>query len=129
MTIRTSIMLGSLIACSAFTPGFAIDNASDDKQGKRAVIGEVVDARTVRLDGVAKDHHLLRVRNKEGKEVVVNIGAPARMAHAEAPVTGDRIVAVGKSGRINGKPIIFARYIAKLTPAGSVGGQRGAPSP
>lgn len=78
------------------------------------VVGNVTDARNVTLAGTAGDkHRLLKVQPKGGKEVVVDIGVPQSTSGMNFS-KGDRIIAMGKPARINGRPVLFAANVAEM---------------
>jgi hypothetical protein len=89
-------------------------------KGRRAVIGTVVDMREIQLKGVNTKHRLVKIQNKEGKNLVINVGDATRVP-ANQFQKGGRIVAVGKEARINGDPVLFAKYVGNLREAGGIG--------
>jgi hypothetical protein len=86
------------------------------------LVGELVDARDVTLKGVNEEkHRLLKVRPGSGSQtVIVDIGRQDSAA-SFGLVKGDRVIAVGKSARINDRPVLFAKSIGELYPVGRVG--------
>lgn len=85
------------------------------QKGSKVVVGEVIDARDVALEGTAGDgHRLVRLQNREGENVVVDIGLASAAQDLEIN-QGDRVVAVGNPARIDGRPVIFAMSVGKLT--------------
>jgi hypothetical protein len=93
------------------------------------VIGEIAEMRNVNLaakDAQAKDdaqassHRLLKVRQQNGQTVVVDAGVVSDEASSKLQ-SGDRIIAVGRAGRINGEPVVFARAVGELYSTGMVG--------
>jgi len=93
------------------------------RSANRFVVGVLVDARTVRVDGGESFHRLIKLENQEGRELIVDLGAsppPEAIGLRE----GDLVVALGKSARINGHPVLYALYVAPLTELARVrGGQ------
>jgi hypothetical protein len=84
------------------------------RSANRFVVGVLVDARTVRVDGGEAFHRLIKLENREGQELIVDLGAsppPEAIGLRE----GDLVVALGKSARINGHPVLYALYVAPLT--------------
>ena len=78
------------------------------------VVGKVTDARNVTLAGTAGDkHRLIKVQPKGGQEVVVDIGVPQSGSELNFS-KGDRIIAMGKPARINGRPVLFAANVAEM---------------
>lgn len=78
------------------------------------VVGKVTDARNVTLAGTAGDkHRLLKVQPKGGKEVIVDVGVPQSTSGMSFS-KGDRIIAMGKPARINGRPVLFAANVAEM---------------
>lgn len=89
-------------------------------KGRRAVIGTVTETREIQLKGVNAKHRLVKIKNKEGQNLVINLGDATRVP-ADQLTKGNRIVAVGKEARINGKPVLYAKYVGNLREAGSMG--------
>jgi molybdopterin-binding protein len=94
------------------------------KEGKRIVVGKVVEMRDIALkSGSGSDstkHHIVVLESTKGKRVMVNTGLTERAPKDLKLSKGDRVVAIGKSARINGKPILVAQSIGELQPAGSI---------
>lgn len=118
--IISSILLASSLGLTA--PALADDMAKDgqNKTGFRSVIGQVVDSRDLTIKGSQNKHRLLKLETPQGKRVVVNLGDATKLGQMQI-AKGDRIYAVGKSARIGGKPVIFARYAGELNPVGATG--------
>lgn len=92
------------------------------EQTNTLLVGQIIDARDVTLAASAGDRHrLLKVRPADtNREVVVDIGVP-RGEIAQADFSkGDRIIAMGKPARINGRPVLFAANVAELHSVGRV---------
>jgi len=84
------------------------------RSANRFVVGVLVDARVVRVDADERFHRLIKLENREGRELIVDLGAsppPEAIGLRE----GDLVVALGKSARINGHPVLYALYVAPLT--------------
>jgi hypothetical protein len=82
------------------------------------IVGTVTDARNVKLASTAGDQHrLLKVKPKDGKEIVLDLGVPESSSQTNFS-KGDRIVAVGKPARINDRPVVFAASVAKMQQVG-----------
>jgi hypothetical protein len=81
----------------------------------RFVVGKLVDARTINVSGPqGKDRHrLLKLESRAGEQIIVDMG-PSRSPSALGFKQGDLIVAMGKSARINGRPVLFAHYVGEL---------------
>lgn len=93
---------------------------SQGEQGERAVLGKVVDQRQIQLkEGEAK-HHLVKLENPQGKTIVVDLGAATEEMDLKK---GDRLFAVGKSARINERPVIYAKYAGEINSVGSAAGK------
>lgn len=109
----------------AETSGGAAPTAAaqtESMKGHRAVIGDILDTREVQLKGVETKHRLVKIRSEGGEEMVVNVGDATRMPAGDFK-KGNKIVAVGKEARINGEPVLYAKYIGDLREAGSMGKQ------
>jgi hypothetical protein len=89
-------------------------------KGRRAVIGTVTETREIQLKGINAKHRLVKIRNKEGQNLVINVGDATRTPAGQFK-KGSRIVAIGKEARINGKPVLYAKYIGDLREVGSMG--------
>ncbi len=92
----------------------AADDQSAQRSANRFVVGVLVDARVVRVDSEDRFHRLIKLENREGRELIVDLGAsppPEAIGLRE----GDLVVALGKSARINGHPVLYALYVAPLT--------------
>jgi len=128
---RHLLLLAALAAplhAPAQTPGQdreredAPDTASAPQQNaNRFVVGVLVDARTIRVDGDDRFHQLIKLENREGRQLVVDLGA-APSPEALGLREGDLVVALGKSARINGHPVLYALYVAPLTELSEVRG-------
>jgi hypothetical protein len=86
------------------------------------LVGELIDSRDVTLKGVNEDkHRLLKVKPGNGTQtVIVDIGRQDSVA-SFGLVKGDRVIAVGKSARINDRPVLFAKSIGEIYPVGRLG--------
>ncbi len=86
-----------------------------------AIIGKLTDVRNVRLKGKAgpEEHRLLKLTTNDGDTYVVDIGVGIKGLMGFSK--GDRIIAVGNSARINGKPVVFAKYIGPAHEVGRAG--------
>lgn len=94
------------------------------RKGERVVIGEIVDQRNVNLSEPAgASHRMVKLRNRQGETIIVDLGSDVQGVNLE---TGDRIVAAGKAARINGRPVLYARFAGQLNQMGPVqrGGQQ-----
>lgn len=87
------------------------------KHPQRIVIGKVVDVRGVQIKGPAGDKHRLIKLNAAGDtgNVVVDLGAMSKEAFQDLGINqGNRIWVLGSGARINGKPVIYARYVGEM---------------
>lgn len=99
--------------------------AATQKDGAPAiVIGEVRDMRNVQIKGPnPSSHRLMKVATRGGDTVLVDLGA-ADESSLRGLAQGDRVLAVGKPGRINDRPVIVARSVGELYAAGDTGAKR-----
>lgn len=88
----------------------------DAQRAPTIVIGELVATRDVDLEGNTR-HRLLKLQPRQGDSIVVDIGTPDPAATKDLQ-PGDRVIAVGRSGRINDQPVLFARNMGELYSAG-----------
>ena len=81
----------------------------------RFVIGTLVDARSINVEGDQgpSRHRLLKLESRSGEQIIVDMG-PSRSPSAMGFKQGDLIVAMGKSARINGRPVLYAHYVGEL---------------
>jgi hypothetical protein len=81
----------------------------------RFVVGRLVDARSISVDGDQgpSRHRLLKLESRSGEQIIVDMG-PSRSPSAMGFKQGDLIVAMGKSARINGRPVLYAHYVGEL---------------
>lgn len=79
----------------------------------RTVTGTVSDLRGVNLNGLSEKHSLLKVQTADGRQVVLDVGTE-ESAKSLGLKKGDVIAAKGPIGRINGKPVLFARQVAQV---------------
>lgn len=94
--------------------------ANEAMKGRRAVIGEVVEVRDIQFKGIPVKHRLVKIRNRQGNTLVVDLGDATKTEMARLK-KGSRIFALGKEARVNGDPVLYARYFGELYEAGSMG--------
>ncbi|HSN70476.1 MAG TPA: hypothetical protein VLT59_03165 [Steroidobacteraceae bacterium] len=88
------------------------------KSASTIVVGEVVESRDVNIAEPAKaTHRLIKIRSQNGRTAIVDIGNADEYARLGFK-RGDRIIAVGKQGRINDEPVIFAKSVGELQSVG-----------
>lgn len=84
------------------------------KQGIVSATGKVMG--NTDLKSTAGDmHQLVKLQRSDGGTVVVDLGIGGPQVDQ-----GDRLFVSGHSARINGRPVIFARYAAKLQDVGNL---------
>lgn len=95
----------------------------NQNQGERVVVGKVVEARDIKLKTVAGDgHRLVKIENAEGKRMIVDLGLTESVNEMGIDLQqGDTILAVGKSARINQRPVLYAKYVGQLYQVGNQG--------
>lgn len=81
------------------------------------MFGEVVGTREIQLKGTQTKHRLVKIKNNQGNTIVVNVGDATRTPDGRFK-KGASVMAIGKAARINGKPVIFAKYIGDMRPTG-----------
>lgn len=92
-------------------------NADMAQKGTKVVAGEVIDTRNVELQGTAGDaHQLVQLENAQGQSVVVDLGVETEAIDVQQ---GDMLVVIGKSARIDDRPVVFAQYAGELQELGS----------
>jgi len=102
----------------AATQGMQRGNSQDTAQSTNAnrfVIGKLIDAKSVRVAGPrgTGKHRLLKLESRNGEQIIVDMGT-SRSPSAMGFRQGDLIVAMGKSARINGRPVLYAHYVGEL---------------
>lgn len=110
-----SIGIGGAVTSDSAEPSDAA------REGRGIVIGELIDVRDVSVRGAEGRHRLLKIRAPGGRVVVVDIGVHPGSAADGAFGKGDRIVAVGSMARLNGQPLLYARYVGRLREVGRTG--------
>lgn len=86
---------------------------AQQKRGERTVVGKVVDQQEIAIQGT--QHQLVKLENQQGETIVVDLGAATEEMQLEQ---GDRLMAVGKSARINDRPVLYAKYAGELNAVG-----------
>ena len=80
--------------------------------GTVALCGKIEDARKYSVDGMPDEHRFIKVRLKNGKSVIVDIGVEP--IEDLALRRGERVWVMGRMGRINDRPVVFATHLADL---------------
>lgn len=91
----------------------AADAGAMRGNANRFVVGSLIDTRRVPIDGGDGYHRLLKLESENGRQIIVDIGA-APPPSAFGFRQGDLLVAMGKSARINGHPVLYAYYVGGL---------------
>lgn len=107
---------------SSGTQGQGQQSSNRAMKDRRAVIGEAVETREIQPKGVNTKHRLVKMKNKEGPNLALNVGDATRMQAGQFK-KGSRLIALGKETRINGKPVLYAKYLGDLREAGSLSKQ------
>lgn len=79
---------------------------SQDQKRVATVTGKLQDVRTVNLKGEGR-HVLAKLQTRSGKTIVVDLGRPQDLIGRKFR-RGQELSALGRPGRINGKPLIVA---------------------
>lgn len=127
MTMTKTIFSAALVAAMA-CPAVA----GEDKQHKQSrqwnqqqdqqvslqdvrqeVQGEVIDYRTVQIQGQQEPHVLAKVRQQDGRTVVLDLGPVNKLEQQNVRLRqGTQMQASGQPGRINNRPVIIVdRFI------------------
>lgn len=81
----------------------------------RMVIGTVIDIRGVQIKGPMGDKHRLLKVSVDDNTVIIDLGPMKKGAFQDLGINpGNRIWVLGSSARINGKPVIYARYVGEV---------------
>lgn len=88
------------------------------EQAERTVVGQVIDQREVAIAGAEAKHTFVKLRNDQGQTIVVDLGAATQAMDLQQ---GDRVIAVGKSARVNDLPVLYAQYAGQLETVGRTG--------
>lgn len=83
----------------------------------RMVFGRVVDVRPVQLEGVPDRHQLVKIE-RDGKRIIVNLGTEEEQGWIADLEPGDLLFASGRSARINGRPVLMAKWAAEVKAVG-----------
>lgn len=122
-TFAVFAMFASFLFAAAANAQSQSDNRKNKEMsgGEKIVMGQVVDTINVNLAGVAGNgHRLVKIQNRDGKRMVVDLGVEGGLEGLELS-PGDRIVATGKSARIDGQPVLYAKVVGKLYATGQSG--------
>lgn len=95
-------------------------------QGELMILGKVVETRDVNLSGIDEAHRLVKLRTRDGKTVVVDLGKTGGKLEELDLQRGKWIACVGAVGRINGRPVVFAEHVADVVKIDRKGEQSGA---
>lgn len=99
-------------------PGQARESGTPATATSAIVVGEVLDMRDVRIRGpIEETHRVIKVETRKGATTLVDIGNAQHHSDVNF-VKGDRIVAVGKKGRLDDRPILFAKTVGELYSVG-----------
>ncbi len=115
--MKTSFTTLALVTSLAVSP----ISSAESTQGQRFFVGTVVDVKDINLKGMSVKHTLFKVENKTGKTMVVNVGAGAEVDDIKK---GDKVAFVGKTARINGKPVLFAKAFGEMNNVGRTGKEK-----
>jgi len=100
------------------------DTSASTQQAPALVIGKVTDMRNVNVQEKNGDerasHRVLKIEQQNGQTMIVDAGVVGATS-TPGLATGDRVIAVGRAGRINGEPVVFARALGELYSTGMVG--------
>lgn len=131
-SLATSVQAHENDKQTAKTHGSGLQQEADQKPvttkgiekqtSNMVLVGELVDTRDVTLKGVDEEkHRLLKIKPTNASQaVIVDIGRQDP-ATSFGLMKGDRVIAVGKSARINDRPVLFAKSIGELYPVGRIG--------
>lgn len=115
----------TVTALSLSAPILAEQEQQDQQQSQRVVVGKVVAAKDVELNSVAGNgHRLVRLENTKGNTLVVDLGLIEKLPENMTLDEGDNLMVVGKSARINGRPVVYAQYAGELHAVGHTGTQQ-----
>ena len=89
------------------------------------LVGDVVDVRNVGIKGQPSSHRLVKLELPNGKTAVVDAGSAWKAKGGlDGIERGDRVIAVGRTGRINDRPVLIAHSLGELHATGVTGSQR-----
>ena len=108
----------TLALCAAAPSAFAEGkSAGDSKKTKsqpttqraQTISGTLTDAIAVQLKGQQERHVLAKIRNEQGKFVIVDLGTINELRRQQVKLRrGDELTIAGRPGRINERPIFVA---------------------
>lgn len=75
--------------------------------------GRLVETRDVQLKGLPEKHRLVKLKLRNGRNVIVDLGATKKIEDINLQ-KGERVAVVGTLGRVNKTPVVFARQIADV---------------
>ncbi len=77
------------------------------------VTGRLVDVRGAQMQGIPDTHRLAKIRTMQGQTIVVDLGTSRDLRDLTLQ-RNELVSVVGTKGRINGRPVIFANYVADV---------------
>lgn len=81
----------------------------------RFVSGRVIDKREVKLQGQDQKHVLVKLRTSRGQTALIDLGAAGGEALKDLkPENGEFVTAIGRMGRVNGRPVLVADHVAEV---------------
>lgn len=90
--------------------------AQHRRSGPRGVLvqGTVAGTRDVDLQGSDDTHRLVKLATPEGRTVVVDLGEADALGDDLTIEQGEQLAIIGRIGRVNGRPVIFATHVADV---------------
>lgn len=148
---RTTLIATPLIALALALPAAAEMQDNQNRQSQQAgsqykqqqqqqqqqqrqirISGELIDFRTVKLQGQKDKHMLGKVRMDSGDTVVIDLGPAKRLKQQNFKLRkGQQAQVTGRPGRINDRPIVIVdRYVGDgqftlIVPAATLASQSG----
>lgn len=108
---------GAQAAGAAMSQQGAASAQQQAERGNRMVVGRVVEVRTVQVKGIDEKHNLVKIE-RSGKRIIVDLGTEDEQGWIADLEPGDLLFASGRSARINGRPVLMAKWAAEVKPVG-----------
>lgn len=106
---------GAQGSTQAQLPGWHPDISSQRQTQARLVNGRVTDKREVSIKGQSQKHLLVKIQTPRGRTALLDLGTANNASLKDVNLNkGEFISAIGRMGRINGRPVLVADHVAEI---------------
>ncbi|HET7371243.1 MAG TPA: hypothetical protein VFK45_10445 [Gammaproteobacteria bacterium] len=120
-TILLTGLLGAGLAAPALAAGNQNANAGQSMQrpyDAGVFRGQITDIKTIEFDN-GQRYVLAKIKDQQGHTAVINLGTVNNVKQQQTQLRpGETVVAFGRGGRLNGKPILVV-YSLHVAPNGT----------